>query len=78
MIALFDSPLWIVVGGFILLGIFLSCLVPRSPRGIEQHPSCYGSAPGPQAQAENDCESCQWQFACFNNRRGEMTQGRNA
>ena len=27
-------------------------------------PSCYGSNPGPQARAENDCDTCQHEGRC--------------
>lgn len=30
-----------------------------------QPPSCYGSAPGPQQRAENDCDYCPWKWRCL-------------
>lgn len=28
-------------------------------------PACFGSRPGPQERAENDCFSCTWREACL-------------
>jgi len=32
-------------------------------------PICFGSQPGPQDQAENDCFTCRFNYICFNLKR---------
>ena len=51
------------IGGF-LLAVY--CLTRKSSESV---PTCYGSDPSPQDQAENDCYSCRLQTSCTNAER---------
>jgi hypothetical protein len=40
-------------------------LKTKMPEFNEDIPTCFGSDPSPQAQAENDCNTCDVKFNCF-------------